>query len=178
MIGLPNGVTETLLPIRRARPADAAALERLIERSFRAFGPAHYGVRVTEAALGRLIRLDRELIADRSFFAVECAGALIACGGYSERLSAVPGDDLDGEPEMRAMFVAPEHGGRGVGSALLRHIEAELVVLGHTRSRLQATLSGVGFYRRLGYRALERREPALPDGMRFPVVAMVRKLVR
>jgi GNAT superfamily N-acetyltransferase len=63
--------------------------------------------------------------------------------GFSE---AVPG-------EVLAVFVVPECAGRGVGTALLRHA---VTLAGGPESpvRLEATLNAVGFYERLGFRAV------------------------
>ncbi|QLD85316.1 GNAT family N-acetyltransferase [Natronomonas halophila] len=63
--------------------------------------------------------------------------------------------DRDG-PEIKALFVAPAHGGSGVGTALLEECETRLQSLGAETSRLEAVLNAVGFYEAAGYEPVER----------------------
>jgi GNAT superfamily N-acetyltransferase len=136
----------------------------------------YYSEAQIAAALGTVIRLDVGLIAERSYFVVEHANQLLACGGYSTRLATIPGEDLGGEPEVRAMFVAPEHKGHGRGFKLLRHVEQQIRQLGHAESHLLATQSGAAFYVRAGYHADAPYVLTLPSGLTLPLTAMSRVL--
>jgi GNAT superfamily N-acetyltransferase len=162
--------------LRLAELSDEAALRELIERSFRELARGHYSEAQIAAALGTVIRLDVGLIADRSYFVIEHANLLVASGGYSTRLATIPGEDLAGKPEVRAMFVAPEHKGQGHGFRLLRHVEEQIRKLGHVQSHLLATQSGVAFYRRAGYHADAPHALTMPSGLTLPLTLMSRVL--
>lgn len=65
--------------------------------------------------------------------------------------------ELDREKrEIEALFVAPDHGGAGIGTALLEECEARLRELGVETNRLRAVLNAVGFYEAAGYEPVER----------------------
>ena len=61
-------------------------------------------------------------------------------------------------------------------NALIEHCEAVARAAGFARTELMATLPGVPFYERLGYRALESVDHPLPDGSHAPFVRMGRAL--
>ncbi len=58
---------------------------------------------------------------------------------------------LDGI-KIRSVFVSPSHQARGVGSALMRHLEHQAIRLSLTRLEVPASVTAEGFYRKLGYR--------------------------
>src|SRR5262245_55359762 len=107
MFDLQNSPAKTLR-LRVATPADMPQLTALIARSFRTLAAGFYPTPQLEAAIGTVIRVDHGLVADGTYFLLEQGGRAVACGGYSERISAVPGASADPRPEVRAMFVAPE----------------------------------------------------------------------
>jgi GNAT superfamily N-acetyltransferase len=122
--------------------------------------------------------VDSELVADGSYFVVECDGEYLACGGWSRRCTLFGGDQYAGRQsgfldsrneaaKIRAFFVHPDHARRGLGTALLRHCESEAKSHGFTKMELMATLPGVKLYRRLGYLGDEiviHETPAGPIG--------------
>lgn len=77
---------------------------------------------------------------------------------------------------MRAVYVDPDHARRGLGSAIMRQVEADAVAAGIRMLHLAATLSGIGLYETLGYARGRRRSLLLPDGTPFPVVEMHKRL--
>ncbi|MEF8807908.1 GNAT family N-acetyltransferase [Natronomonas sp.] len=60
------------------------------------------------------------------------------------------------DEKIEALFVAPEHGGAGIGTALLEECETRLRDLGVEISCLEAVLNAVGFYEAAGYERVER----------------------
>jgi GNAT superfamily N-acetyltransferase len=55
---------------------------------------------------------------------------------------------------LQAFFVAPDRQGRGVGRALMRVVEAAARRRGVTALEVPASLTGVGFYGKMGFRSL------------------------
>ena len=77
--------------LRLATEDDIPALHRLIEASVRGLQAADYTPAQIEGALGSVLGLDTQLIADRTYFIAECCGPsmttprLAGCGGWSKR---------------------------------------------------------------------------------------------
>jgi putative acetyltransferase len=77
---------------------------------------------------------------------------------------------------VTTLYVDPDCAGRGAGRALLIAVETEIRRRGFTTLHLQATLTSVPFYRRLGYDQHEQRLFRLPDGVELPCVRMTKSL--
>jgi len=78
--------------------------------------------------------------------------------------------------EVRACYVAPEAGRRGVGSALLREIEREALQLDLDFLEAESSLTAEPFYAGQRYLVLERGEHALHNGERMACVKMRKRL--
>ncbi len=154
------------LAIRLATDADAAALAALMAR---AIAELQQGFLTPEqiAASATMMGLDRQLIADGSYFVATIAGDLAGCGGWCRRAtlyggSASPGRDartLDPASEparIRAMYTDPGFARRGVGRLVLATCEAAARAAGFARAELMATLAGEPLYRAAGYAEIER----------------------
>lgn len=61
--------------------------------------------------------------------------------------------DLPEHQKISRFVVHAAYRGRGVGRRLLEHTIAALAELGHTRLYLEAQVSAIGFYERLGFAA-------------------------
>lgn len=111
--------------------------------------------------------LDRQLVADRTYFVAEIDGHVAGCGGWSKRATLYGGDHstslreprlLDPKTEaarVRAMYTDPAFARRGVGRAVLDHCERAATEAGFARVELMATLSGEPLYRIAGYEVIE-----------------------
>jgi DNA-binding MarR family transcriptional regulator len=89
--------------------------------------------------------------ASGSFVVATSDGRPVACGGVQQVGAGVG--------EIKRMWVHPEWRGAGLGSRMLRHLEAEAARLGHTRVVLDtnATLvEAIAMYERAGYSPTER----------------------
>jgi GNAT superfamily N-acetyltransferase len=114
-----------------------------------------------------IMGLDRQLIADGTYFVAEIDGEAAGCGGWSKRATLYGGDhsvalreprllDPATEPaRVRAMYTAPAFARRGVGQAILHHCEEAARAAGFTSVELMGTLSGEPLYRRAGYQVIE-----------------------
>jgi GNAT superfamily N-acetyltransferase len=166
------------LTIRKARASELPRLADLVARSFRGLGAGHYTSAEIEGALQhRLIRVDPQLVDAGTYFVAELNGEPVGCGGWSDVLPTLPQLPLPWpRAEVRAMFVLPEHSGRGVGRALLTAAERAIAESGRDRAWLVATESGLGFYRAAGYTPLSSHAVPIPGGGQLKVTAMARAL--
>jgi GNAT superfamily N-acetyltransferase len=148
--------------LRQATPADIVDLNTLIARSARGLSTDDYSRAQIESALRGHFGVDSQLLADRTYFVVEEAGQIVACGGWSFRSTLFGGDAGPGRDstaldpatqaaKIRAFFVDPDHARRGIGSLLLEHCEDQARTRGFTRVELMATLPGVKLYAARGY---------------------------
>jgi putative acetyltransferase len=79
--------------------------------------------------------------------------------------------------EVRACYVAPEAGRRGVGSALLQEIEREALQRGLKFLDADSSLTAEPFYATQGYLVLQRGEHVLHNGESMVCVKMRKHLV-
>ena len=140
------------------------------------------------AASHEIMGLDAQLVTDRTYFIVDCGGALAGCGGWSRRATLYGGDHstalrnavlldptLDGA-RVRAMYTHPSFARRGVGRLILRLCEQAAMSEGFCRAQLMATLSGEPLYLSCGYIEIERTTDAPIDGITVPLVLMEKTL--
>ena len=176
---------EAAFTIRRAKLEDDPVLEELIAASVRILQASDYSQVQREAALRTVYGVDTQLIRDQTYFAVEAAGVIVGCGGWSRRKTLFGGDRhmaredalLDPATDaarIRAFFVRPGWERRGIGKAILTVSEAAAAAEGFTRLELGSTLTGVPFYRAHGYVEGERIEVLLANGITLTVVRMTK----
>jgi len=163
---------------------DVVALEALIALSTRALQAAYYSPAQIEGALGSVFAVDRQLIADGTYFVVSDGAAIVGCGGWSKRRTLYGGDTgraagtdtlLDPNRDaarIRAFFVHPQWARRSIGRQLLRACEEAAAAARFARFELVATLAGEPLYAAAGYRADERFDIALANGLTLPAVRM------
>jgi GNAT superfamily N-acetyltransferase len=173
-------MTLQALHLRVAVTADVEKLAALIRESVLGLSGADYSPRQLASALHHLYGVDTRLIEDGTYYVVEAEGRPVACGGWSRRRTLFGGDQyahreddrLDPKTEaarIRAFFVHPDSARRGVARLLLQECERAAIADGFRRLELMATLTGLPFYEREGFRVLERQDLELPDGVRFPL---------
>ena len=173
--------------LRLATIDDVPELERLIAASVRILQAGEYTSGQREGALGTVFGVDRQLIRDGAYFAIEEDGTIVACGGWSRRRTLFGSDHVSGKDDalldpateparIRAFFVHPDHPRRGLGSRILEACEAAARDAGFRKLELAATLTGVPFYAARGYTEAERIEVPLGNGETLPVVRMGKSL--
>ena len=157
----------TAMQLRRATPADAAAILRVHRDSILTLGIQTYSLAEVESwAVG--------LVAERYVEAM-------SVGGETFFIAVAFDGNLAGfcsfkDDEVKGLYVAPNWARRGVGSALLRQAEATISAGGHRLIRMVASLSGQAFYEHHGYRVLERREWKSRGGLVSAALAMEKAL--
>jgi GNAT superfamily N-acetyltransferase len=118
------------------------------------------------AASRTIMGLDRQLVADGTYFIVEADGAIAGCGGWSRRATLYGGDHTPGrDPELldpakdaarvRAMYAHPVFARRGVGRLILELCEAAAKAEGFKRLELMGTMSGRPLYQSCGFTPIE-----------------------
>jgi GNAT superfamily N-acetyltransferase len=153
------------LTSRLAGPEDIPALEAVmaasiteLQRDFLTPGQI--------AASRTIMGLDRQLIADRTYFVVEADGQVAGCGGWSRRATLYGGDHSPGRDaalldpandpaRVRAMYTHPDFARRGVGRLILELCEIAARAEGFTRLELMGTMSGRPLYESYGFVAIE-----------------------
>ena len=174
--------------IRRATLEDIPLLERLIADSARSLRNGYTEAQV-EAALGYALGVDRQLIRDGTYFAVEADSHIVACGGWSKRKTLFGSDHVEGKDDawldpavdparIRAFFVHPAWARRGIGSALLAACETAAQAEGFSCLELVSTLPGEPLYRARGFVEMDRFAVSLPQGESLPVIRMTKSLTR
>lgn len=129
--------------VRPATGEDRALLPALHTAAVEAFGPDGYDaeqVRKWAKADDRSPD-DYEVDSADEHFTVAVRDGEVAGFGH-----VVP--DVD---EVHAVYVHPDHAGRGVGSTLLAELEGYARGRGCSTLALQSSLNAVGFYERTGY---------------------------
>jgi GNAT superfamily N-acetyltransferase len=159
--------------LRPATADDIPAIERLIHRSVHGLMAGHLTPEQRQVALGTVLGVDRQLIADGTYFVVEADGRLAGAGGWSRRATLYGVPSPGGEPRaldpateparIRAMFIDPGFARRGLGRLILERAEADARAAGFRTLELMATPTGIEFYAAQGYAGDDAPIP-LPDG--------------
>jgi GNAT superfamily N-acetyltransferase len=169
--------------IRLATLEDADEIDALMKASIRDIFPLFYDESQTASAVTHVGSVDLALVEDGTYFVIEEAGTIIACGGWSRRDKLYTGSGSAGsdarpldpstEPaRVRAMFVSADWARRGLGTRILQACERAAGAEGFRRLALMATLPGLLLYERYGFEAAERTTIRLPDGVELETVAM------
>ncbi len=171
--------------IRTATASDIPAMELLVERSVRGLQTADYTAQQIDRALTTVYGIDRQLVGDGTYFAVESGDSttLVACGGWSRRTTLHGGDRRTPPSEalldpsrdaarIRAFYVDPMWARRRIGSRLLHACETAARAAGFTRFAIGATLTGALLYTAHGYRTVGKDELALGENVVLPILLM------
>lgn len=169
------------LTSRLARADDLPALEAVMDA---AIGELQRGfLDAAQIQSSRTIMgLDRQLVADGTYFVVEAQSRIAGCGGWSRRATLYGGDHTPGrDPELldpavdaarvRAMYTHPDFARRGAGRLILTLCEAAARAEGFKRLELMGTMSGRPLYESYGFLALEEVLDAR-GGAPVPLVRM------
>jgi predicted N-acetyltransferase YhbS len=169
--------------LRRGLESDVSAAEALFVAAFRArSGP--YTTSQVEAAIGAGIGRARDDYAAARALVAELGGRLVAAGAWScsqtpfcesapaELRRGERAGDPSGQVTLRAICVAAEAGGRGIGEQLVEGLISDALRIHARSAALISTLGAVRFYERCGFSAVEE------IGMRFGVTLLPAVLMR
>ena len=169
--------------LRAAELADIPTLKNLIAESVMTLQADDYSEAQRRAALGTVFGVDTQLIIDQTYFVIETADDIVACGGWSFRKTLYGADALAGREDnrldpaedaarIRAFFVKPGWTRRGLGGQILKACEAAAEAAGFRRFELGATLTGIPLYRAYGYEPIETTEAQMAGGLTLLIVRM------
>ncbi len=164
--------------IRPARMSDRNHLLAMQANSMRALATYCYSRQEVEAFIAFVGTMDDQLISEGTYYVGERDGRLVASGGWSRvRANYVEGAPVDrAAAKIRSVFVHRDWVRHGFGRLLMDRSEREAFVAGFDRVALNALLSGVPFYRALGYRPVKPIALDLPDGITFRGLTMEKPL--
>jgi putative acetyltransferase len=104
-------------------------------------------------------------IHDRYFVVAECGGRIQGFGQLDEQ-----------EGEVEAIYVSPAAEGKGIGSAILRHLEDRARACGLKELKVRSTLNAESFYARHGYQHLALIRYRLVPSLMLNCVEMRKQL--
>ncbi len=144
------------ISIRSALPSDCDAISQLIARSVRETNADDYPAEILQQVVDNFTpdRI-RTLISERQMFVALDQDRIIGTVGLVEGV-------------VKSVFVSPDSQKKGVGAALMAHIEAIAKDQLLSCLTLQSSLTAEGFYHKLGYETLHREIGENPD----PVIIM------
>jgi GNAT superfamily N-acetyltransferase len=172
--------------LRPAIDADVPALDALMQAAIAALLPPFLPPEEVEASFA-LMGLDRQLIADGTYYVAERDGRIVGSGGWSARATLFGGDHFGGRDartldpateaaRIRAMYTHPDCTRQGIGRIILAESEARARRAGFRRVQLAATMAGLPLYRACLYREMEYFRETAPNGVSVPLVRMEKSL--
>ena len=175
--------------LRIATLDDAEGVEALMKASAAVLFARYYDERQTASGVRYVAEADPLLLGDGTYFVLEAAGEMVACGGWSrrDRIHTGSGDHEDDarlldpatEPaRVRAMFVRADWTRRGLGRRILEECEAAARREGFSELVLNATLPGVPLYTAFGFEPTGDLAVTMPDGVAIDCVSMRKTIER
>lgn len=151
--------------IRKANVDDAQAVFELHDRTVREVCGRDYTPDEVEAWLRKQsVATYRERIAEGDMYVAEAGDGRLL--GFAARA---------GE-RIKTLYVAADHQGEGVGSALLGRLEADALAEGFREVSARSTVTAVGFYRRQGYEIEEQADCPVTDERPLAAFAVRKRL--
>ena len=165
--------------IRVARPADAAAVGRVLSASYQSLMGEAYDVRLLSRALPLMTRASPVLLSGGTYYLAERSSEAglqaVGCGGWSAERPGT-GALEPGLGHIRHFATDAAWIGRGIGRALCERCVADARAHGLSRLECYASLNGEAFYHALGFRRIGDIAVAMGPDLIFPSIRMVRPL--
>ena len=145
------------MKIRRFEPADARAVSDVIVKTLRISNTKDYPPEEMEELI--LYQQPADVMQRASwthFYVAEEEGQIVGCGAIG------PYWGREDESSLFTIFVLPERQGRGVGRKIVETLERDEYALRARRIEIPASITGLPFYRKMGYGFKDGVET--PDG--------------
>lgn len=141
-----NRASEDRLLIRPFRDGDETGMAGLVARTLRVSNRDDYAPEYLEKiAEGHSPAFFARQAKDARFYVVCDGDRLVGCGGITGYRGSTA------ESYLLSVFVLPEYQGRGIGRRIMETLESDAYFRRARRIELGASLTAVGFYRKLGY---------------------------
>jgi len=172
---------------RLATLAELSELETLMTESIKRLIGAYLDPARVEASF-EIMGVDTQLIEDGTYYAIECAGRVVGCGGWSRRATLFGGDHSAGRDarlldpateaaRVRAMYTHPDFARRGIGRRVLGLCEEAAAAENFRNLELVATVAGEPLYSAYGFVVVERIEVPTSTGVTVPCARMAKPIV-
>ena len=159
-------VTNTRFSLRRGRSSDAQALWAIRADAVRRTCRSHYSGELVERWAASPLPETFSTDIEHKHVVVAVAGRGIA--GFAILNPAIA--------EIEAVYVAPDHGRRGLGRQLLAHLEAAASGSGLRKLSLSSSLNAVPFHAASGYKAVSQGFYTTSAGVEIACVRMEKPL--
>lgn len=156
--------------VRRAVEADAASVEEVHRRAVEAVDRRFYSDDEITSWAGR-----RDAETRRARFADRLEGSVFLIADRGSRLVGFAQMIVESH-EVRALYVDPRYGRRGVGAVLLDRLEEVARERELPDLELKASLNAAPFYLARGYERLDEATHRLADGTELRCVRMRKEL--
>ncbi len=161
------------IEVRTSSPDDAAAVSKVLLRSYGTLYRGWYRDDVLEKALPAMSRANPALLNSGRYFVGVVDGAIIGCGGWSAQ--GPTGGAVPRLAHLRHFATDPDHLNHGCGAAIARRCFDEAIACGFTEMEVISSLTAEAFYARHGFRQIAIvRQPM--GGVDFACVLMRKKL--
>ncbi|MCH5198532.1 MAG: GNAT family N-acetyltransferase [Oscillospiraceae bacterium] len=132
--------------IRRFTEQDANEVSKLIITTFQISNSKDYPSEVIKELISRHQSDDILKKAELAhFYVAQEEEKIIGCGAISSN------EQAKDESFISSIFVLPEKQGQGVGRLIIEALESDGLFLASKRIELNASITGLGFYIKLGY---------------------------
>ncbi|MFY0681228.1 MAG: GNAT family N-acetyltransferase [Thalassovita sp.] len=155
--------------IRMATPADLAAVDAVLARSYPALLKADYEPSTLVTALPLISRAQPKLLASGSYFVALLDQEVVGAGGWTYGRNTA-GASIAGD--IRHVVTDHRHVRRGIGRHLMTKVLAHAKAAGVTQMKCHSTRTAVAFYQSFGFHRLGPLEVTLRPGITFPAEAM------
>ena len=167
-------MTHQSITLRSATAADIAGIDALLARAYPRLLKSDYPPSLLVMAIPRIARAQPGLVTCGTYHvATDDEGRILAAGGWTRARTQEGGPPTG---QVRHVVTDDRLTRRGLGRAILARVIDEARAQGMTRLDCLSTLTGVPFYRALGFGGDRRVTVSLGTGIDFPVIAMTRAL--
>jgi GNAT superfamily N-acetyltransferase len=168
-----------MVHVRDAKPADRRGIRDVHVASVRELGTAAYGDEVVQAWVGDEARDPAPFdvtAEDAVFLDAEDDGDVVGLAELRTGPAASEEYEADADAEVRAVYVAPDCAGEGVGTALLKELKHRGSMRGVSAAVLTASLNAVQFYEANGYERVTESTHAFGEDVEGDVIVMRTRL--
>lgn len=164
-----------LVEIRRAIPADADSVRRVLLESYPSLMASAYEDNLLQRALPLITKPNETLLASGTYYVAEIDRRVVGCGGWSKQ---EPGGSAvtAGLAHIRHFAVSADCTGRGVGRKLFERCMSDAQDQGILKFQCFASRNAAQFYLRMGFECVGEIDVQMSGELRFPSLLMERPL--